>query len=458
MLERKTFDSECTVLYSLRYLSAFKGSINNNFLILYLTTFQAHETHRILASIHRRMNGTGWSRRGGWDSYLVRKSRSELDDGRVYGVKSKEGRVEVLVLSSNNVCSRIPPEIARLSSLKHINLSDNHISGPIPAELGLLLQLETLQLEGNNLRGMCFALLRAYAPFPPPCCLDMSPERLFPQPTLSHSLFWTLPSDEISPLLGSIINLVRLCLGHNKLAGPIPDSLGNLVNLKYLSIEHNRLTGNIPSVICNLPQLEFFNASSNQLSGPIPETIGSLAMLRKLDLSENNLVGTIPDSLWTLKILNWLHLEYNHLEGELSPHFSRPSHLLFMNLNFNKLSGSISAVLGRCPNVINAMLRGNSFQGPCLFPVAQSSVQGIGLRKLDLGNNDFEEPLPDLTGLRDLQMLVMDNNRFYGELGTGLASACPDLFKLHLQNNRLTGEVRQCVAESSLHRRGVWRK
>lgn len=102
------------------------------------------------------MNGTGWPRRGGWDSYLVRKSRSELDDGRVYGVKSKEGSVEVLVLSSNNVCSRILPEIARLSTLKHINLSDNHISGPIPAELGLLLQLETLHLEGNNLRGICF--------------------------------------------------------------------------------------------------------------------------------------------------------------------------------------------------------------------------------------------------------------------------------------------------------------
>ena len=102
------------------------------------------------------MNGTGWPRRGGWDSYLVRKSRAELDDGRVYGVKAKEGSVELLVLSSNNVCGRIPVEIARLSSLTGLDLSNNHISGPIPAELGLLLQLQTLQLQGNNLRGAAF--------------------------------------------------------------------------------------------------------------------------------------------------------------------------------------------------------------------------------------------------------------------------------------------------------------
>lgn len=58
-------------------------------------------------------------------------------------------------MSANSVCGRIPPTIARLESLKYINLSDNHISGPIPVELGSLLQLQTIQLQGNNLRGTC---------------------------------------------------------------------------------------------------------------------------------------------------------------------------------------------------------------------------------------------------------------------------------------------------------------
>lgn len=78
----------------------------------------------------------------------------ELDEGRVCGIKSKEGRVELLLMSSNKVCGRILPTIARLESLKYINLSDNHLSGPIPVELGSLLQLQNLQLQGNNLRGV----------------------------------------------------------------------------------------------------------------------------------------------------------------------------------------------------------------------------------------------------------------------------------------------------------------
>lgn len=72
----------------------------------------------------------------------------------MYGVKAKDGSVELLMLASNNVCGRIPASLARLESLKCINLANNHISGPIPAELGLLLQLQTLQLHGNNLRGV----------------------------------------------------------------------------------------------------------------------------------------------------------------------------------------------------------------------------------------------------------------------------------------------------------------
>lgn len=99
------------------------------------------------------MNGQGWQRRGGWGSYLIRKSQAELDEGRVYGVKSKDGSVELIMLASNTVCGRIPAILARLTTLKCINFADNHITGPIPAELGLLLQLQTLQLQGNNLRG-----------------------------------------------------------------------------------------------------------------------------------------------------------------------------------------------------------------------------------------------------------------------------------------------------------------
>ncbi|CAM9557081.1 unnamed protein product, partial [Sphacelaria rigidula] len=127
--------------------------ISSKFFKLFSAAQSANDTFPVLAAVHKRMNGQGWQRRGGWGSYLVRKSQAELDDGRVYGVKSTDGIVEILTLSSNGVCGHIPPIIAKLGSLKCINLSQNHISGPIPSELGSLLQLRTVQLQGNNLRG-----------------------------------------------------------------------------------------------------------------------------------------------------------------------------------------------------------------------------------------------------------------------------------------------------------------
>lgn len=114
---------------------------------------QAQDSYLVLACVHKQMNGQGWHRRGGWGSYLVRKSQAELNGGRVYGVKSDNGVVESLLLNSNNMRGRIPPILARLGSLKSMNFADNHITGPIPAELGLLLQLRALNLHGNKLRG-----------------------------------------------------------------------------------------------------------------------------------------------------------------------------------------------------------------------------------------------------------------------------------------------------------------
>ncbi|CAM9121074.1 unnamed protein product, partial [Scytosiphon promiscuus] len=376
--------------------------ISRKYLKLFAPSNSAHATYKALATLHRRMNGTGWPRRGGWGSYLVRRSQAELDEGRVYGVKSKEGAVELLVLSSNNVCGRIPPIIAKLESLKCINLSDNHISGPIPVELGLLLQLQTLQLQGNNLR------------------------------------------DNISPLLGSLISLIRLSLGHNKLSGSLPDSLGNLIHLQYFSAEHNRLSGTIPSFMCHMTALEVFYVSHNELTGPIPDKIGSLARLKKLDLSSNRLSGGLPPGLGSLSSLNWLRLDNNLLTGDVPASMENLTELLILNVSHNRLSGPLPSALGTLINLTTASLRGNSFQGPFRLPSSFNLwfSRTSGMRMLDLGSNELEEPFPDLKGIRQLRSLVLDNNRMYGGLVEhGLAEACPNLHKLHLQNNRLSGEI-----------------
>ncbi|CAM9494503.1 unnamed protein product, partial [Ectocarpus fasciculatus] len=382
--------------------------ISRKYLKLFAPSNSAHDTYKVLATLHRQMNGTGWPRRGGWDSYLVRRSRAELDEGRVYGVRSKEGSVEYLILSSNNVCGRIPPTIARLESLKCINLSDNHISGTIPVELGLLLQLQTLQLQGNNLR------------------------------------------DNISPLLGSLISLIRLSLGQNKLSGPLPDSLGNLLHLEYFSAENNHLSGGIPNSISRMTALKTFNVSNNELSGDIPANIGSLARLKKLELASNRLSGNIPASMGSLSGLNWLRLENNELTGPVPASFGDLKELLILDLSFNRLSGPLPAALGTLPSLSTVCLRGNAFEGPFQFPVkfqfwflrsSGATTSGGGIRSLNLGSNEVEEPFPDLQGMGQLQSLVLDQNRMYGGLTESLAETCPNLYRLSLQKNRLSGEI-----------------
>lgn len=237
--------------------------------------------------------------------------------------------------------------------------------------------------------------------------------------------------------------MIRLSLGHNKLSGPLPDSLGNLIHLQYFSAEHNRLTGPVPSSVRHMTALETFNVSNNELSGAIPDNIGALTRLRKLDLANNRLSGDISTSLGALLSLNWLLLDHNQLTGPVPANFGDLKELLILNLSFNRLSGPLPSALALLMKLTSASLQGNLFVGPFQFPAKVKFwfSKLSGMRALDLGFNGIEEPFPDMRGMHQLQSLVLNNNRIYDQLFEGLAEACPNLFKLHLQNNRLSGEV-----------------
>lgn len=250
-------------------------------------------------------------------------------------------------------------------------------------------------------------------------------------------------TDNISPLFGSLISLIRLSLGNNKLSGSLPDSLGNLIHLKYFSVEKNRLTGPIPSFMCHMTALENFNVSNNELSGVIPEKIGSLTRMKKLDFSRNHLSGEIPASLGDLSCLNWLRLDHNQISGPVPANFAGLKELLVLNLSFNRLSGPLPTASATLFNLSTISLRGNAFEGPFQFPAVFDLrlCRTVGMRTLDLGSNDVKAPFPEMPEMPHLQSLVLDSNQIYDSLPEGLAQTCPNLFKVHLQNNRLTGEV-----------------
>ena len=102
-------------------------------------------------------------------------------------------------------------------------------------------------------------------------------------------------------------------------------------------------------------------------------------------------------------------------------------------------------------DLISGDLRGNLLEGGLPFPTDPAVASDmVGLRTLDLGFNELDEPFPGLRGLVQLRTLALDHNRVYGELGEGLANGCPNLFKLHLQNNKLSGQARVLTIPSYL--------
>ncbi|WCJ23719.1 Leucine-rich repeat (LRR) family protein [Euphorbia peplus] len=70
------------------------------------------------------------------------------------------------------------------------------------------------------------------------------------------------------------------------------------------------------------------------------------------------------------------------------------------------------------------------------------------LTDLWLGNNNFSGPIPDLSSLKLLETLHLEDNKFNGEIPSSLGNI-PKLRELFLQNNNLTGEIPKSLAGKS---------
>eukprot|EP00252_Welwitschia_mirabilis_P019019 TRINITY_DN4294_c0_g1_i1.p1 TRINITY_DN4294_c0_g1~~TRINITY_DN4294_c0_g1_i1.p1 ORF type:complete len:661 (-),score=69.51 TRINITY_DN4294_c0_g1_i1:82-2064(-) len=182
------------------------------------------------------------------NSSQVRTDMSLFNDASIF--------VSAIELSGAGLGGTIPADLAKLSQLRKLFLNVNMLRGPVPLELGNALNLAFLSLGQNLLNN-------------------------------------TIPAS-IWNLCG---NLVELNLGHNGLAGPIPEPPEpntSCPNLQKLDLSNNRLSGPIPTFISSFKTLALLDLSNNSLSGPVPHSYSNLTHLTVLNLSENNLSGAIP--------------------------------------------------------------------------------------------------------------------------------------------------------------------
>ncbi|KAJ8616574.1 hypothetical protein MRB53_035946 [Persea americana] len=261
-----------------------------------------------------------------------------------------------IVLKSQDLQGKLPPELAKLPSLKEIDLTRNYLNGTIPVEWGSM-QLGTISLLGNRITGPI-------------------PKELW---NISNLTYLNLEANMFFGDLEGIEKLAgikRILLSSNAFSGKLPTSLASLTSLTDFRISDNNFTGRIPDFIKNWAELKILAIQGSGLQGPIPSGISSLAKLTDLRISDINgtaspfpnldnmtgirtlilrncnLTGTIPDYIWTkMTKLNLLDLSFNKLEGNFPPILNKPEAAVFIYLTSNLLNGSVPEGLKKVSNV-----------------------------------------------------------------------------------------------------------
>ena len=324
-------------------------------------TAQCHiDDWTALKALYESTDGDNWTNNSGWSQVTGTAPPANCNLGGMHRVVlNTNGRVDKLLLFTNNLVGNIPAELSSLSSLTDLtlqsndlggaipselenlsnliklNLSSNELTGNIPPELGNLSNLEIMQLSLNQLSGVIPSEFK-----------DL--DNVINLNLRSNQLTGTIP-----PELGNMDNLQILSLSNNQLSGTIPVELGDLNNLTNMSLYNNQLTGSIPAELGNLSSIDLLWLYGNQLTGMIPPELGDLSTLTKLRLSNNLFVGDIPSVIGNLNNLTELYLYSNQLTGNIPPEFGDLSSLLDLRIYSNQLSGCYDSNLSTLCTQLN---------------------------------------------------------------------------------------------------------
>jgi len=178
-------------------------------------------------------------------------------------------------------------------------------------------------------------------------------------------------------------------------------------------------------------------------------------------LGSNNIAGTPPKELFQLEHLKWLWLYSNpiNFSFEEIERATKLTSLLLdststqsivgvgkaislteFDMRFNNIEGMLpDDELRNLVDLVSLSLSDNNLSGP-LPPSLNELTQ---LKKLRLGNNQFQGTLPDFSGHPDLISIDLSGNKLTGTIPATLlkdVATSDDIF-LDLSSNRLTGTI-----------------
>ena len=155
--------------------------------------------------------------------------------------------LEYLSIRRGGLGQEIPPTIAKLKKLRHLDLSSNDFTGEMPNEMATMIELSFLFLGDNNFT----------------------------------------ESNSFPPFLADMKSLHELSLTNTGIGGFIPTWLRHLTELRLVDLSNNNIQGSIPSEVWNLPELSYLIMNDNSLTGEIPTDIESPDKFQIISLYNN---------------------------------------------------------------------------------------------------------------------------------------------------------------------------
>ncbi|WVZ59743.1 hypothetical protein U9M48_009847 [Paspalum notatum var. saurae] len=293
-----------------------------------------------------------------------------------------------------------------MSFLRALDLSSNWLRGEIPASIGRLRRLRTLDLRVNTFSGALPGNITS--------CASLTGMFLS-----SNRLAGSVPAE----LGDTLARLQVLDLNNNSFTGPVPASLANLTSLRQLSLGLNSFAGSIPPGIGrDMAHLEFIDLCDNRrLSGELPPSLYNLSSLTSLDVGQNALQGIIPPDIHLqLPRLRYLGLFDNQFTGAIPSSLSNLTDLQELELSENGFTGSVPSDLGRLQSLWNLQLDGN---------------------RLEAGRTEGWEFMDSLANCSKLEVLVLGDNNFTGDLPASVAKLSTTLQMLYLYDLGVSGTI-----------------
>ncbi|XP_068340014.1 probable LRR receptor-like serine/threonine-protein kinase At3g47570 [Pyrus communis] len=311
-------------------------------------------------------------------------------------------RVFMLNLQDQKLTGSLPPSIGNLSYLTRINLGSNNFRGEIPEEIGRLQSLHFLNLSHNSFGG------------------------------------------KIPTNLSQCTQLKTIEFSYNEVTGSIPNQLSSLLKLNHMQLFNNNLTGTVPVWVGNFSSLHHFDLSYNNLRGSIPNELGRLTRLRKLAFVGSNLSGIIPTSIYNISSIYLICVAQNQLHGELPPNIgiTLPNLKKFVG-GKNKFTGNIPASLSNASRLQLFDVAKNDFTGTVPALGSLQSLVWLNLYSNRLGSGKAGDLnfLKFLANCTSLELLILADNQFGGELPVSISNLSTTLGNLYLGYNLIHGSI-----------------